>query len=472
MSLFLIDLEIDTELCVGRKFIDLEAELNDEWAVAIGIYKESVFGSCVLETIEIHRKYTSGNLSVSGELEIEQGGRQIWEKKFSQIIKSGLSYTRIYNGNFDKSIMCNTKCRLLGLLNISYDSEKYATGLANGESKERIKLKSLEELGNGESKNRIQLNSPEELSNGESNEKIQLKSTEKLENGESEERIQENSLEELANGESRERIQLKSVEKLGNGESEERIQVKSLEELANGESKERIQLKSVEKLENGEPEEGIQLKSLEELANEESKQKIKLKSLENLSNDFKRLLEPKGSCFADVTLKCGDISIPAHKNILSARSPVFAAMFANPMEESRENEVDITDIDISILRAFLIYMYTGKTSDLTVSSAADLLFAAAKYQLQDLKRVCFDFLKDTVSPQNMLRVLFLGDLLDEDLESFAVDYFCDKYAEFSVFSKTEEWETLEKEKPSVALSVLLSLQKSMREKWESFKTEE
>ncbi|GBM32448.1 Speckle-type POZ protein-like B [Araneus ventricosus] len=200
------------------------------------------------------------------------------------------------------------------------------------------------------------------------------------------------------------------------------------------------------------------------LTNGESKEKIQLQSLEELSNDFKRLLEPKGSSFADVIVKCGGASIPAHKNILSARSPVFAAMFAHPMKESRENEVDITDIDVSILRALLTYIYTGKTSDLTVSSAADLLFAADKYQLQDLKRVCSYFLKDTMSLQNALKILVSGDIHAEDLKCFALEYICNNCAEFSVLEKTEEWKTLQKERPALAMDVLISLVKSKEEK--------
>ncbi|GBO20801.1 TD and POZ domain-containing protein 3 [Araneus ventricosus] len=115
------------------------------------------------------------------------------------------------------------------------------------------------------------------------------------------------------------------------------------------------------------------------------------KSYPHISSDY----WIQSSCFADVTIKCDGVSIPAHNLILSARSPVFAAMFANPMKESRENEVEITDIDVSTIRALLIFMYTGKTSQLTASSVADLMFAADKYQLPGLKTACSYFLKDS-----------------------------------------------------------------------------
>ncbi|GBM50661.1 Speckle-type POZ protein-like B [Araneus ventricosus] len=200
------------------------------------------------------------------------------------------------------------------------------------------------------------------------------------------------------------------------------------------------------------------------LSNGKFKRQMQYRSQEQLSKYFERVLNTKSSCFADVTLKCGGISIPAHKIILSARSPVFAAMFANPMKESRENEVDITDIDESVLRALLMFMYTGKTSDLTVSSAADLFFGADKYQLPGLKTACSYFLKDSVSPQSVWRILAIGDLHDEALKSFAVDYICNKYDEFSVLENMQEWKALRRERPDLAIDVLVSWIKSREEK--------
>ncbi|CAL1285696.1 unnamed protein product [Larinioides sclopetarius] len=198
-------------------------------------------------------------------------------------------------------------------------------------------------------------------------------------------------------------------------------------------------------------------------ANEESKEKIQLKSLEELSKDLERVLA-ESSRFADVTLKCGGASIPAHKIILSARSPVFAAMFVNPMKESLRNEVDITDIHESALRDLLKYVYTGKTCDLTDSSAAELLNAADKYQIQDLKAVCVYFLKNTMSLENVWDILVLGDFHSPDLKSFAVDYICKNYGEFCIIEKTQEYIALREKRRDLALELVESLVKNREEK--------
>ncbi|XP_055934690.1 speckle-type POZ protein-like B [Argiope bruennichi] len=189
----------------------------------------------------------------------------------------------------------------------------------------------------------------------------------------------------------------------------------------------------------------------------DTKKGIQLTSMEKLLDDFGRLLDPKTSSFSDVVLKCGDVSIPAHKNILSVRSPVFEAMFSNPMKESHKNEVSVIDIDETTVRNLLIYIYTGTISDLTDSSAADLLFAADKYQLQDLKTLCCGFLKNTMSLQNVLNILVLGELHADDLKSFAIEYICNKCTNFSTIEELEEWKTLRKDRPALAMDVLTSL---------------
>ncbi|GBN73887.1 Speckle-type POZ protein-like A [Araneus ventricosus] len=202
---------------------------------------------------------------------------------------------------------------------------------------------------------------------------------------------------------------------------------------------------------------------------EEYAKGIPFESLMELSSDFERLLDPKVTYFADVNLKCGNVSFSAHKNILSVRSPVFAAMFTTEMKEKRENKVDISDISPHVLKTMLTYIYTGKTGELSVQSAGELLFAADMYQLQDLKRVCSDYLKSCVSVQNVLNSLVLGYLHDNDLKVFAMDFICNCCEEFEVLEKTMEWKNLREKRPSLAMDVLTRVITSKDEKLKRFK---
>lgn len=62
---------------------------------------------------------------------------------------------------------------------------------------------------------------------------------------------------------------------------------------------------------------------------------------------------------------------------ITARSPVFAAMFEHEMEERKKNRVDITDVDHEVLREMLRFIYTGRAPNLD-KMADDLLAAADK----------------------------------------------------------------------------------------------
>ena len=59
---------------------------------------------------------------------------------------------------------------------------------------------------------------------------------------------------------------------------------------------------------------------------------------------------------------------------------VFNAMFAHEMEESKQNRVDITDVDHEVMREMLRFIYTGKAPNLD-KMADDLLAAADKVSM-------------------------------------------------------------------------------------------
>ena len=67
-----------------------------------------------------------------------------------------------------------------------------------------------------------------------------------------------------------------------------------------------------------------------------------------------------------------------HKAILSARSPVFCAMFEHRMEETRQNRVEISDLDPETVSEVLRFIYTGQTPSNLEGMALNLLIAADK----------------------------------------------------------------------------------------------
>ncbi len=93
--------------------------------------------------------------------------------------------------------------------------------------------------------------------------------------------------------------------------------------------------------------------------------------------------------FTDVTFTVGGQNFPAHKFIVSVRSPVLMAMFSSDMSESRTNHVTIEDCDPIVFGRFLAFLYTGRLVDAVSSRQQEELWAVAdKYQVETLKALC------------------------------------------------------------------------------------
>jgi len=88
----------------------------------------------------------------------------------------------------------------------------------------------------------------------------------------------------------------------------------------------------------------------------------------------------------DVEFLIAGESMYAHRFLLSARSSVFAAMFASGMEETRTGLVRIDDVDPDSFRHFLQFLYTGTL--VPNGDKAKIFAAADKYQVETLMDLC------------------------------------------------------------------------------------
>ena len=137
-----------------------------------------------------------------------------------------------------------------------------------------------------------------------------------------------------------------------------------------------------------------------------------------LCEDLASITEEK---FADFVFKVENEKIAAHRVILAARSPVFAAMFQHDMQENKTNETEITDVTPAAFKAFLQFIYTGHCE--VESLAEELLVAANKYDVQDLKQICAKELRMQLTVDNAVRLLVLSDLhQSEDLKDGAIRF--------------------------------------------------
>ena len=85
---------------------------------------------------------------------------------------------------------------------------------------------------------------------------------------------------------------------------------------------------------------------------------MKRSSQEQHNQNYLALLE--SGRFSDVVLVVGGREFHAHKLILTAHSPVFAAMFEHEdTKEAKENKVTITDIDADVFEELLCCIYSA-----------------------------------------------------------------------------------------------------------------
>ena len=90
----------------------------------------------------------------------------------------------------------------------------------------------------------------------------------------------------------------------------------------------------------------------------------------------------KNGKHSDVEIVVSGHQFKAHKAILAARSPVFAAMFDNQMKESQQNRVEINDIDEEVFEKVLRFIYCDKVCNEDIESNIGLFII--KY-----KKLCF-----------------------------------------------------------------------------------
>jgi speckle-type POZ protein len=104
-------------------------------------------------------------------------------------------------------------------------------------------------------------------------------------------------------------------------------------------------------------------------------------------------------------------TVGAHVAVLSAGSPVFAAMFQSGFLESQTRKVVIEDIKMKVFLRLLTYLYTGKAPESEVEDVTQLLYLAAdKYGVATLKRECVDVMVTRLNVDNVISLLVWSHL--------------------------------------------------------------
>ncbi|XP_044955301.1 BTB/POZ and MATH domain-containing protein 1-like [Hordeum vulgare subsp. vulgare] len=120
---------------------------------------------------------------------------------------------------------------------------------------------------------------------------------------------------------------------------------------------------------------------------------------------------------ADVVFEVGGETVAAHRWMLAARSPVFAAALFGPMREGNAATagavVRVEDMDAEVFKALLYYAYTGLMPEAHKDdhdvTCQHLLVAADRYDIKRLKLICEENLCEYINVGSAAVILALAE---------------------------------------------------------------
>lgn len=181
----------------------------------------------------------------------------------------------------------------------------------------------------------------------------------------------------------------------------------------------------------------------------------------SMGQDFKYLLESEVGC--DIVFEVGEERFKAHKLILASRSPVFRAQFYGLIGDPNLDKVVLQDLEPSIFKAMLFFIYSDKLPDVkeimgstsvftSTIMVQHLLAAADRFGLDRLKRLCEEKLCEAVTVETVATTLPLA----EQHHCPQLKAICLKFAatNLGVVMRSEGFRYLEKSFP-LLLSQLL-----------------
>jgi len=157
----------------------------------------------------------------------------------------------------------------------------------------------------------------------------------------------------------------------------------------------------------------------------------------------------------DFLIIAGGREISCHKAILAARSPFFAAMFAEHTEEAKQKRVRFDDLDYDVVDEMLHYIYSGTSPNLK-DMAPDLLAAADRFQLTGLKDMADQVLRVSLNNENACRVLVLADMHGaKELKLEAVRYVAQNKTQVI---QTDGWQHMIANNPGLITEVVAAIE--------------
>lgn len=117
--------------------------------------------------------------------------------------------------------------------------------------------------------------------------------------------------------------------------------------------------------------------------------------------------------------------VKAHKCILVARSQYFKCLLTKM--ESPNGMIELHEIDITVFREVIGFMYTGNLN-LNSKNLCEILTAAYRFQIPDLVIYCRELFRNAVTKDNVISVFIAANNYEDDaLKERAKQYILEHF---------------------------------------------
>lgn len=152
----------------------------------------------------------------------------------------------------------------------------------------------------------------------------------------------------------------------------------------------------------------------------------------------------------ELSIMINNDTIKASKYVLGLHSPVFKAMFENDWKDSRENFIEITDIEYDVMLLFVKALHGVPVYLDDINVAFQFIIVANKYQVDEMKQKAQNYVREEINKDNVISILTLAHKINnEDMKREALNFMTSaKYGE------VEELQGYDRMPSDIALLIL------------------
>ena len=134
-------------------------------------------------------------------------------------------------------------------------------------------------------------------------------------------------------------------------------------------------------------------------------------NVRNLEKDFKEKEEACG----DVIVVCGEDIHHLHSSTLAQKSNFFKTALDIPMKEKEEKKIEVKEVDPAIFHCVISYMYDGRLEFDKETQIENILDAAERFDMEELKDEIGNQLKEDIDEDNVLDMAGLAQLYNANM---------------------------------------------------------